>query len=131
MKFLHLNQAIDQLKMGRSIEQWLGHSNAPNYRSIKWLSIDPKTVGTFNLSLFEVFDDGSPEMLDVYSFEPVDPDLTEGMIVVFDTPEDAIASAIEQGGSPDKFVGAGRIQDLYKDFLSDQRTTPRSDMPRT
>jgi len=125
MKFLLSNQATDQLKAGRFIEQWLGHSNAPNYRSIRWLRIDPEKVGAFNLAVFEVFDDGTPEMLDVYSFEPVDPDLPSGFISAFTTPEEAIAAAVQQGASAEKFVGMGIIQDLYAAFLNEEGPAPK------
>jgi len=125
MNFLLSNQATDQLKAGRAIEQWLSHNNATNYRSIKWLRIDPERVGTFNLAIFEVFDDGTPEMLDVYSFEPVDPDLPCGSISAFATPEEAIAAAVQQGASAEKFVGMGIIQDLYAAFLNEEGPAPK------
>ncbi len=120
MKFLLPIQAVDQLKAGRAIEQWLGHNNTPDYQSIKWLRIDPERGGSFNLAVFETFDDGSPEMLDVYGFEPIDPDFPNGSISVFATPEEAISAAIEQGARADKFVGMGIIQDLYAAFLNEK-----------
>jgi len=125
MKFLLPNQATDQLKAGRAIEQWLGHNNAPNYRSIRWLRIDPEKAGTFNLAVFEVFDDGTPEMLDVYGFEAVDPDLPSGSISAFTTPEEAIAAAVQRGASAEKFVGMGIIQDLYAAFLNEEGPAPK------
>ena len=125
MRFLLQNQAIEQLKAGRAIEQWLGHNNAPNYRSIRWLRIDPERTGTYNLAVFEVFDDGNPEMLDVYSFEQVDPDLPSGSISVFVTPEEAVGGAVEQGASLEKFVGMGIIQDIYAAFLDEHGPAPR------
>ena len=125
MKFLLPSQAIDQLKASRAIEQWLEHTDAANYRSIRWLRIDPEKGGTFNLAVFEVFDDGNPEMLDVYGFEPVDPDLPSGSISTFDTPEGAIAAAVEHGASTDKFVGMGVIQDLYAAFLDEHGLGPK------
>jgi len=124
MKFLLPNQAIDQIKAGRAIEQWLGHNNAPNYRSIRWLGIYPERVGIFNLAVYEVFDDGTPEMLDVYGFEPIDPELPSGSISTFATPEEAIAAAVKQGASAGKFVGTGIIQDIYAAFLNEEGPPP-------
>jgi hypothetical protein len=120
MKFLTSDQAIDRLRMGRAIEQWLGHATFPTYRSIKWLRIDREVAGTFSLAIFEAFDDGNTSMLDIYSFEPVDPDLPNGSVFIFETPEEAIAAAIERGASPEKFVGSGLIQDLYGTFLQEE-----------
>ena len=118
MKFLLPNQAIDQLRAGRAIEQWLGHADFPNYRSIKWLRIDPERNERFNVAVFEVFDDGNSAMLDVYAFEPVDPDARNGTISSFETPDEAIRHAIaEYGASAEKFVGMGMIQEVYATFL--------------
>lgn len=125
MKFLLPNQSIEQLKAGRAIEQWLGHNDFPNYRSIRWLRIDPEKGGTFNLAVFEVFDDGNEGMLDVYSFEAVDPDFPNGSISKFETPADAITGAINFGAGEDRFVGAGLIQELYGAFLLTNGPAPK------
>jgi hypothetical protein len=119
MKPLPTEQVIDQLKAGRAVEQWLGHTDTPTYRTIKWLRIERETDGNFSTVVFEVFDDGNPETLDVYSFEPVDPDLLAGSISSFATLEEAIASAVACGAGPDKFIGAGMIQDAYALFLKE------------
>ena len=59
-------------------------------------------------------------MLDVYGFEPIDPDLPNGSISAFTTPEEAIAAAVARGASGEKFVGMGIIQDVYAAFLDEE-----------
>ena len=124
MKFLRPEQAIDQINAGHAIEQWLGHHDAPKYRSIRWLRIERQKDGTINLARFEVFDQGNPEMRDIYSFDPVDPDQPNGAIAEFRTPEAAIAAARNLGANLDEYVGGGAIQDIYGAFLAEPGPIP-------
>jgi hypothetical protein len=111
------SQAIDQLEAGRAIESWLGHADFPTYRTIKWLKISREKSGLFAVSAFEVFDDGSPELLDIYDFEPIDPDLVAGSSIEVANAKDAILEAVKMGAQENGFVGDGVIQDVYARFL--------------
>jgi hypothetical protein len=120
MSFEHLtdDQVRAQLSAGRPVEQWLGHKDEDSYRLLRWLRVDPERDGTYSVALFEVFDEGSEEFLDVYGFSPVDPDLLDGEISSWTTKEEALEHALSCGASRESFVAAGGIQDVYADFLS-------------
>lgn len=117
MRYLSEEQILTQLNAGRAIEQWLGHTDAQNYRTIRWLRIDKTDNGNFNVILFEVFDDGSLSNLDIYNFEALDPDNPYGLKITFDGAKEAIEGSYVFGASKDRFVPSGVIQDVYSDFL--------------
>jgi hypothetical protein len=120
VKFLLEGQTLSQLISGRAVEQWLGHDDHGRYRVIRWIRIDPGKDRKFNVALFESFDDGTLNFLDVYAFERVDPDALSGTIAVFDSAELAVQFAVvEYGAKMDRFVGSGCIQDLFADFLEE------------
>lgn len=119
MKRLNLTQIVDQLNAGRAVEQWLGATQKESYGTIRWLRIDRESDGTFSLAAFESFDDGSSELLDVYSFEAIDPDHPNGEIAEFTSLEDALKCARERhGADDDNYVGDGMIQEAYAGFLA-------------
>lgn len=112
-------QVMSLLGSGRSIEQWLGYFEAPAWRSFKWLAINPQPDGKFKVAVFEVFDDGDAEWLDVYAFEPVDPDFPGGVASVAESADEAVTAATGMGADNGKFVGAGMIQHVYAAFLQE------------
>lgn len=125
-EILSAEQVIGRLKNGRAVEQWLTHTDTSSYRSIQWLRIDPEKDGRFSVTVFEVFDDGGPGALDIFSFEPVDPDAAHGKSTLLDSPEEAIQFAVgEKGAGPEKFVGSGLIQDLYASFIREHGEAPK------
>jgi hypothetical protein len=118
MNYMSPVQVASQLRGGQALEQWLGHTGAKGCRTIKWLRIKRDRSGRFCVGILECFDDGNPEFLDVYAFEPLDPDALNGVTSTFEEPEAAIAFATTEGGaSIDKFVLGGQIQEMYARFL--------------
>jgi hypothetical protein len=123
MNYIAPVQIAAQLRGGQAVEQWLGHTNAKGYRSIKWLRIERDRNDQFCVAILECFDDGSPDFLDIYAFEPLDPDALNGVTKTFKEPEAAIAYATSEGGaSIDQFVIGGQIQEIYARFLEQNGT---------
>jgi len=118
MKYLSESQTKSQLAAGRAVEQMLGHENHADYRILHWLRIEPERNGSYSVALFDVFDDGTPDYLDIYSFEPVDPDLAHGKIDSGKTMEQALDYCLQNyGAKANGWVGQGMIQDVYAELL--------------
>src|SRR5687767_12872401 len=88
-----------ELRNDRAVEQWLGHVAASGGRILRWLRVEPDRSGHFSVALLECFDDGNPNYLDIYAFEPTDPDALGGVIDTFGDPESAVAFAIRERGA--------------------------------
>lgn len=73
MRFLTEDQIYTALHQGRFVEQFIGPTKINNTTVLRWLDLRQKD-NNFNLTLYEVFDDGSDDFLDIYSFEQVYPD---------------------------------------------------------
>jgi hypothetical protein len=116
--YLKKEQLIDALKLGRSVEQWIGITNHPEYVIIKWLRIDQEKNKTYSVSYFEVFDDGNDDFLDIYEFEPFEPDQPYGVINNFSDFDQALSFCYKNhNASEEKFVNAGMIQEEYRKYL--------------
>jgi hypothetical protein len=126
--FLADHEARLELRSGRSIEQWLQHTDERTYRTISWLRIDPADGGAVTVTLFEVFDDGSPDFLDIYEFEAVDPEAPYGTSSSFADVDAAFNYVRDVArAATDRFVRAGDIQLLYSRFLVAHPRRPLSD----
>src|SRR5690348_14768383 len=119
MRHLIASDLTRLLAIGRGIEQFLAPRQADNYRALRWLSIKKDGhQGKFLVTRFEVFDEGDPEHLDIYSFSYVNPDEPFVEHSDISTPEAALLVAREKfGADPERFVNAGVVQDEYADFL--------------
>jgi len=120
MNMRHLLEidVFSNLRNGRSIEQLLSKSIYGDFQTIKFIRIDKENSGAISVSLFEVYDDGNEDFLDIYEFQPFEPDEPDGLITMFQTPDEAVFYACSTlGANINKFVNAGMIQDEYKDSL--------------
>jgi hypothetical protein len=118
MRYLDFEQLKSQLNAGRTVEQWLGHFVFDSYRTLKWLQIEALRPTGFGVRYSEVFDEGDPQHLDVYSFEALDPDRPDGILTEFASLEECIRHASEEYGAQlDRYVGHGILQEVYRDFL--------------
>ncbi|MBJ7428016.1 MAG: hypothetical protein JHD28_03535 [Bacteroidia bacterium] len=117
MRYLDKEQLTTNLKLGKSIEQWLGSQNEQDYNILKWIRIDKEKTTEYSLLYFEVFDDGDDKTFDVYEFEPVDPDAQFGIINTFDSIDDLLEFAKNNYMvSENKFVNSGVLQEEYKNY---------------
>lgn len=118
MKYLDKQQLATALSLGKPVEQWIGVDEKSDYTVIKWLRIDKEKDGTYSLSYFQVFDEGSEGLLDIYEFHAVNPDEQYGKIDSFDTADNALYATYSMyDAKPDKFVNGGLIQSLYNEYL--------------
>ena len=69
MRHLSPDQAVAALRRGKPVEQILESVPHEGRPTVRWLTISP--VG-FALTAQHVYDEGSPEFLDVSEFSPVD-----------------------------------------------------------
>jgi len=111
-------QLTSNLRLGKSIEQWLSYIKENDYAIINWLRIDKEKDDMYSVSYFEVFDEGSEEFIDIYEFSKLDPDEPYGIINTFNSVEESLEFATRTyGASIDKFVSGGMIQEEYRDYL--------------
>ena len=92
-------------------------------RTVCWLTV-VKGGADFALRLHHVRDEGNPELLDVYEFQPVDEDdeFGEGRLVGrYEDAQSVLEAVSGMGGRPDRWVNPGVIQDEYADLRKAMR----------
>ncbi|RZJ64484.1 MAG: hypothetical protein EOO47_26975 [Flavobacterium sp.] len=72
MKFLQEEQLKSMVQPEKSIEQFVGRIEHPDYNGFRWIEIR-KSKNIYTLVLHEVFDD-SEEIEDFYEFSYIEPD---------------------------------------------------------
>ena len=106
------------LRLGKSVEQWLPHQQLPDYTVLRYIVITGQDDDAYDVAYIESFDDGDENFFDVYSFSTLDPDEPGGVVNTFESVADAIEFAVNTyQASPDKFVNQGTIQEEYLDYL--------------
>lgn len=116
--YLDDRQLTSYLSLSKSVEQWLGVLSQDDYTIVRWVRIDREKNGNYNVSYFEVFDEGNVEFLDVYEFSAVDPDEPYGKIDTFSNYDEALSFSFDvYNCKNDKFVNAGLIQQEYKQYI--------------
>ncbi|WP_104382934.1 hypothetical protein [Sphingobacterium sp. HMA12] len=119
MRYLNEDEIQSRLRLGKSVEQWLGDVQEEDYTILKWLSINMEKDESFSVAYFESFNEGNEDFLDIYSFSLVDPDEPFGVIHVFNSIADALSFAeVTYKASPNKYISAGVIQEEYRDYIS-------------
>jgi hypothetical protein len=119
---MHLEHAI---RHGKTVEQFLGGFDHEGEPAIRYLSIRFHG-GEFSLHLHELFDQGTEDYIDLYSFDYLDlpEDRFEPHPIKFNSMEDALRYAhSEFGAVPERWVNQGVVQDEYADF---KRNRPRA-----
>jgi hypothetical protein len=113
MKYLTDIEIRTLINLGRTLEIFLGRTT-DNNETINWISLTKNNAGQFELSTHSVFDDGDVGHLDIYSFEPIDPD-EPFQIRVFTTLDEALTFIRDNHKLTDlRFVNQGVIQNEYK-----------------
>ncbi|APU98558.1 hypothetical protein BV902_21290 [Sphingobacterium sp. B29] len=118
IQYLTDDQIRTRLKLGKSVEQWLGDDQEDDYIILKWLRIDREKDKSFSVVYFESFDEGNEDFMDIYAFSLVDSDEPFGVINIFPSIADALEFArFTYKASSDKYVPAGIIQEEYRDHI--------------
>ena len=108
------------LSAGRHVEQFLRPRTDDGQTIIRWLDLSVRKDG-YTVILYEVFDNGSPDYLDVYSFGEVEPD-DEPPRHSFPSLDEALAFAVTAYNAPrNNYVSQGVIQDDYAAYLAATR----------
>jgi hypothetical protein len=116
MVILTEHQIRAALSAGRHVEQFLQPRTGDGYTVIRWLDLFASDKG-YGLTLYEVFDDGCPDWLDVYGFSAVTPD-DEPPQHLFLSLDEALAFAVTTYNAPrNNYVSEGLIQDEYANYL--------------
>ncbi|MDQ1149671.1 hypothetical protein QE382_001655 [Sphingobacterium zeae] len=119
MRYLNKDEIQSRLRLGKSVEQWLGVVQEADHTILRWLSIDKKSDESFSVAYFESFDEGNEDLLDIYAFSLVDPDEPFGVIHTFSSVADAVAFAeATYKASPNKYILAGVIQEEYRYYIN-------------
>lgn len=119
VQYLKDDQIRARLRLGKSVEQWLGVVQEADYTILKWLSIDMESDESFSVAYFESFDEGNEDFLDIYAFSLADPDEPSGLIHTFYSIADALEfAAVTYKASPNKYISAGMIQEEYRDYIN-------------
>jgi hypothetical protein len=106
------------LENGRAVEQWLDTRIDGSDRLIKWLRIHKDRRGGYEVTRFEVYDQGNESFIDIYEFSSYEPDEPFGSSQKFEDWEQALEYAVTEGGAnPNRFVSDGVIQNEYADFI--------------
>ncbi|KQR67235.1 hypothetical protein [Pedobacter sp. Leaf176] len=125
MKYLSIDQLKANLRLGKGIEQWLGHEVKDGYVVLKWIRIEKESPIEYTVGYIECFDEGGKDFVDIYEFSLLDPDFPFGIVNSFPSIEDAIDFSVKQyGASIEKFVSESMIQDEYINYLAQTGQSP-------
>jgi hypothetical protein len=110
------------LNRGCTVEQFLGGFMDGEEPALRWIElrseVDGELDGGVELWVYEVYDQGSEALLDLYDFTPLDGDAGEEPAARADTLDEALALAEARfGAATDRWVHPGVIQDEYGDWL--------------
>jgi len=118
MKYLIFDQAQTHLKLGKTIEQWIGAEEKDDYVILKWVTISREKDNLYIVGYTECFDEGNEDFIDIYAFSAVDPDEPFGIFNQFSSALEAIEFSLNKYGlSKDRFLNSGMIQEEYLSYL--------------
>jgi hypothetical protein len=126
MRYLTRPQAASNLRVGKSVEQYLGRKRVGGVDTVQWVTVGRGEEGAFVVTLYRgrAPESADEELHDVYhlwalaldqdrALQPVD---AAGEEHLFDDEEAAIAFvASDLGGSPERFVNVGFVTDDYNE----------------
>jgi hypothetical protein len=123
VRHLTSEQALNNLRLGKPLEQWLGTKDDAGDVVLRWVRVRLVSNRGYVVTLYEGIEDtnASGSIYDTLSLEsdqdgaalPVD---AAGREFIFDSEGGAIAFvAGELGGTRDRFVNDGLVQEEYLD----------------
>jgi hypothetical protein len=111
-RYLTPDQIESAIRRGKCVEQLL---ERPAADQLSWIQLRPVDKGV-ELWRYEVFDEGSEEFLDAYSFTPVEDDGPESPEETYPDSTTACAAAEAKfSATPERWVNQFMIQDEYAD----------------
>jgi hypothetical protein len=120
MRHLSPEQAVSYLRLGKVLEQWLGRVTTAGGEVLRWVQVKKQADDDYLVSLFEATesDRARDDLWGLYSVgldEDGDPEqiFAAGKNSSFGSEQQAIARVAELGGTADRFVNEGFIQDEY------------------
>lgn len=119
IQYLTDDQIRTRLRLGKSVEQWLGAAREVDYAILKWLRIDKENDGSISVAYFECFDEGNEDFMDIYAFSLIDPDKPYGVIHTFPSIVDALEFAtFTYKASSHRYISTGMIQEEYRYYVN-------------
>ncbi|NUK08360.1 hypothetical protein HRW23_24915 [Streptomyces lunaelactis] len=121
MRYLAESFALDALRRGRSVEQFLGPAYAAGRLGVRYVEVRPKG-GRYEIFLHTVEDAGHETFMDLVEFPPLNPDNNEeefGLLITAAGDPLAALQAAEDctGAVRHRWVNATMAQDEYSDFV--------------
>lgn len=121
MVYLQNEQLRTNLRLGRTVEQWLGYKQEDDYIVLRWISIEKESSDEYSVAYIESFDEGSEDFLDIYEFSTLEPDEPLGIVTTFSTIDEAISFSLDEySAKMDRFVSAGMMQEEYRTYLNEK-----------
>jgi hypothetical protein len=126
MRHLTGEQALAYLRLGKTLEQWLGTRPVGDDKALRWMSVQRQSPTGYLVTLFEGEENerAVSSLYNIYSLEldqdgarqPVDATPKEFIL----PSEDAVVAFVEGslGGSRERFVNEGLVQQEYLDTLA-------------
>ena len=115
------SQTVDAyLNLGKTIEVFLGRISDDN-EIISYLDLQKTKSGDLQVTYYEHYDEGSLDILDLYSFSFVDPDMNFENYTFQNI--DLVTEYIRNRYKLNevKFVNVGVIQNEYEELLKSER----------
>jgi hypothetical protein len=113
-RYLALDEAESALNRGKSVEVFLGGFVYESKKCIRWASFVKSTAGVCG-SLWEAFDQGSSDYVDIYTFDSPSGEYDEPKKII-EAPS-LEAAARELGIKNLNFVNQGIVQDEYAQHI--------------
>lgn len=113
-RYLTVNEAESALNRGKSVEVFMGGFVYESEKCIRWASFVKSASGVCG-SLWEAFDQGSVDYVDIYTFDAPTGEYDEPSKIVEAPSLEAAASKL--GINKLSFVNQGVVQDEYAQFI--------------
>ena len=121
MRHLPLVSVSEALRRGQSVEQFLGRTpDLSGGVHIRWVELRP-TERSIEVWVHDVEDIGNEDLLDLYSFPYLDPDVTDPAAAFHDS-DAALAYVMETLAiASSRWVNQFLLQDEYLDYVRSGR----------
>ena len=120
MKYLPQSQLKTYLKMGRDITQFIGIGEYFESKTFDWVLMSG-TEDDARIQLIRSIDEGDDYYCDVMSFSIIGEDDPDEIKEFRGNLEQCLAWLKKEfGGSPDKFLGKGMIDQEYENYVKNR-----------
>ncbi|WP_444896919.1 hypothetical protein [Microbulbifer sp. SSSA005] len=116
-RYLTIQEANSALRRGKLVEIFLGGFKIGDQKCIRWASFEASSTGVTG-SLWEAYDQGSDNYVDIYTFDSPLGEYDKPVRVVLS--KSIEGAAAELGINKHNFVNQGVVQDEYSSYLASQ-----------